>query len=79
MGESCSFLVLVFRHYAGFFSRISIDRTTDIPPKLSSYPILDVDGSKSASLYTDTLEDILLAKSVALSSCNTYRDIFYLI
>ena len=35
------FLALVFGCYAGFFSRISVGRIMDIPPGLSSRPILD--------------------------------------
>ena len=45
----------------------------DIPPRLSSRPILDADILELALLYIDTLKDILLAKLVAPSSYNTYR------
>ena len=45
----------------------------DILPRLSSYPILDINILELASLYIDTLKDILLVKLVALSSYNTYR------
>ena len=51
----------------------------DILPRLNSYFILDMDGLKLALLYTDTFKDILLVKSVALSSCNTSCNISYLI
>jgi len=44
----------------------------DIPPRLSSRPILDADGLELALLYTDTLKDISLAKLAALSSYSTY-------
>ena len=75
MGESYSFLNISFRRHTSFFSKISTGKTTDILPRLSSRPILDADGSVSASLHTDTLKDILLAKSAVLSSYNTYCDI----
>ena len=45
---------------------MSVGRTIDIPPRLSSCPILDADILELASLYTDTLKDILLVKLVAL-------------
>ena len=73
------FLALVFRRRASFSSRISIGKTTDVPPGLSSHPILDIDGLKLVSLYTDTLKDILLAKLAALSSYNTSYNISRLI
>ena len=44
----------------------------NVPPRLSSYPILDADILELALLHTDTFKDILLAKLVALSSYNTY-------
>jgi hypothetical protein len=64
----------VFRRYTNFFSRISISKIIDIPPRLSSYPILDTDILELALLYIDTLKDISLAKLAALSSYNI-RDI----
>ena len=51
----------------------------DIPPRLSSRPILDIDGLESILLYIDTLKDILLAKLAALSSYNTSYNISRLI
>ena len=65
-------MALVFRYYASFPSKISIGKTIDVSPRLSFYPILDVDGLELALLYIDTLKDILLAKLAALSSCSTY-------
>jgi len=50
----------------------------DIPPRLSSCPILDADVLELVSLYIDTLKDILLVKLAALSSYNTYRLTQYL-
>jgi len=50
----------------------------DVPPGLSSYPILDADILELASLHIDTLKDISLAKLVAPSSYNIYRLIQYL-
>ena len=50
----------------------------DIPPRLSSRPILDTGGLELVLLYIDTLEDILLVKLTALSSYSTC-DILYLI
>ena len=47
----------------------------DILFRLSSRPILDTDGSVLVSLHTDICKDILLAKSAALSSCNTHYNI----
>ena len=47
----------------------------DIPPRLSSCPILDTDGLESILLYTDTLKDILLVKLAAPSSYDTSCDI----
>ena len=71
------FSALVFRHYTSFFSKISASKTTDVLPRLSSYPILDADGLVSVLLHTDTFKDILLTKSAAPSSYNTHCDIFY--
>ena len=51
----------------------------DVLPRLSSRPILDVGGLKSVLLHMDTLKDILLAKSVALSSWDTFCNISRLI
>ena len=69
------FLVLVFKYCVGFFSKISINKIIDVLPKLSSRPILYIDGLVLVLLYTDTLEDILLLKLVALSSYDTRYDI----
>ena len=44
----------------------------DILPRLSSYPILDIDGLESILLYTDTFKDILLVKLAAPSSYDTF-------
>jgi len=51
----------------------------DVLPRLSSRPILDADVLELALLYTDTLKDILLAKLVAPSSCDTSYNISRLI
>jgi len=67
------------RRHASFLSRISIGRTIDILPKLSSYLISDIDKLELALLYTDTLKDILLAKLAALSSYDTSYNISRLI
>ena len=50
----------------------------DVLPRLNSCPILDVDGLVLVLLHIDTLEDILLVKSVALSSYDTCCNIFHL-
>ena len=50
----------------------------DILFRLSSCPILDVDGLVSVLLYINTCEDILLVKLVALFFYDTYCDIFLL-
>ena len=47
----------------------------DILFRLSSHPILDIDGLVLVLLYMDTFEDILLVKSVVLSFYNTYCNI----
>ena len=39
----------------------------DIPPRLSSRPILDADVLELASLYMDAFKDISLVKLAALS------------
>ena len=65
------FLALVFRRCAGFFSKISVNKTTDVLPGLSSCPILDADRLVLVLLYIDTFEDILLVKLAALSFCDT--------
>ena len=47
----------------------------DILPRLSSRPILNVDGLGLELLYMDTFEDILLIKLVSLFSYNTHYNI----
>jgi len=47
----------------------------DILPRLSSCPILNIDGLKFILLYIDTFKDILLVKLVALFSYNTSYNI----
>ena len=58
-------------------NKISTSKTMDVLPKLSSRPILNMDGLVSVLLHTDTLEDILLVKSAAPSFRNTCCNISY--
>ena len=51
---------------------VTIGRTMDILPKLSSRPILNAEVLELALLYIDTLKNISLVKSAALFFYNTY-------